>query len=96
MSPRLKRIRKKWEWRSAAHDTPEQLRILWEDAVGRSRSLVAEALADGGLDQMARRSWPDGRAPSLRWILCHMIEEYARHNGHADLIRETVDGLTGE
>jgi uncharacterized damage-inducible protein DinB len=85
-----------WEWRSAAHDTPEQLRILWEDAVGRSRSLVAEALADGGLDQMARRSWPDGRAPSLRWILCHMIEEYARHNGHADLIRETVDGLTGE
>jgi Protein of unknown function (DUF664) len=39
---------------------------------------------------------PDGRAPSLRWILCHMIEEYARHNGHADLLRESVDGVTGE
>src|SRR6266496_1127997 len=35
--------------------------------------------------------WPDGRAPSLRWILFHMIEEYARHNGHADLLRESVD-----
>ncbi|HEV8456252.1 MAG TPA: DUF664 domain-containing protein [Gemmatimonadales bacterium] len=47
-------------------------------------------------ERLARRTWPDGRAPSLRWILCHMIEEYARHNGHADLIRESVDGLTGE
>jgi uncharacterized damage-inducible protein DinB len=85
-----------WEWHSAAADSPEQLRALWEDAVARSRSLVAEALAGGGLDQLARRTWPDGRAPSLRWILCHMIEEYARHNGHADLLRESVDGLTGE
>jgi Protein of unknown function (DUF664) len=51
---------------------------------------------DDGLERLARRTWPDGRAPSLRWILCHMIEEYARHNGHADLIRESVDGLTGE
>ena len=39
---------------------------------------------------------PDGQAPSLRWILVHMIEEYARHNGHADLLRESVDGLIGE
>jgi uncharacterized damage-inducible protein DinB len=38
----------------------------------------------------------DGRSPSLRWILVHMIEEYARHNGHADLLRESVDGETGE
>jgi uncharacterized damage-inducible protein DinB len=37
-----------------------------------------------------------GETVSLRWILVHMIEEYARHNGHADLIRESVDGLTGE
>jgi hypothetical protein len=64
--------------------------------VDRSRSGVAEALADGGLDRPARRTWPDGRAPSLRWILCHLVEEYARHNGHADILRESVDGLTGE
>jgi uncharacterized damage-inducible protein DinB len=85
-----------WDHRSATDDTPEQLVALWQDAVARSRTLVAEALADGGLDQLARRTWPDGRAPSLRWILCHMIEEYARHNGHADLLRESVDGQTGE
>ena len=85
-----------WDWRSAAEDPPEQLMALWRDAVARSRSLVAEALDDGGLDRLARRTWPDGRAPSLRWILVHMIEEYARHNGHADLLREPVDGLTGE
>jgi uncharacterized damage-inducible protein DinB len=85
-----------WDWHSAAEDTPEQLLTLWQHAVDRSRSLVAEALADGGLEQLARRTWPDGRAPSLRWILVHMIEEYARHNGHTDLLRESVDGLTGE
>ena len=84
-----------WDWHSAAGDTPEQLHALWRDAVERSRSLVAEALADGGLDQLARRTWPDGRAPSLRWILVHMIEEYARHNGHADLLRERIDGAVG-
>ncbi|MEV6037189.1 DinB family protein [Nonomuraea sp. NPDC052116] len=85
-----------WDWRSAADDSPEQLFALWQEAVSRSRSAVAEALADGDLGQLAKRSWPDGQTPSLRWILCHMIEEYARHNGHADLIRESVDGLTGE
>lgn len=85
-----------WEWRTAADDSPEGLLALWEDAVGRSRQRVTEALADGGLDRIAYRAWPDGRAPSLRWIMLHMIEEYARHNGHADLLREAVDGQTGE
>lgn len=85
-----------WEWNSAADDTPEQLRTMWQGAVERSRTALDEALDDGGLDRLADRSWPDGRSPSLRWILCHMIEEYARHNGHADLLRESVDGATGE
>jgi hypothetical protein len=85
-----------WDWRSAADDSPEQLFALWQDAVDRSRALVATALADGGLDGLGQRTWPDGRAPSLRRILVDMIEEYARHTGHADLIRESVDGLTGE
>jgi uncharacterized damage-inducible protein DinB len=85
-----------WDWDSAAEDTSEQLFTLWQNAVLRSRARVAEALDNGGPHQLARRAWPDGRAMSLRWILCHMIEEYARHNGHADLIRESVDGLTGE
>ena len=85
-----------WDWNSAAQDSAAQLFTLWQDAVAASRGLVAEALAAGGLAQLARRSFPDGRSPSLRWILCHLIEEYARHNGHADLLREAVDGATGE
>jgi Protein of unknown function (DUF664) len=50
-----------------------------------------------GVDTVAVRRHPrTGAGISLRWILLHMIEEYARHNGHADLIRERVDGLVGE
>jgi hypothetical protein len=85
-----------WEWRTAADDTPEELFALWEEAVARSRNIVDEALAGGGWDQPCQRVWPDGRAPSLRRIMIDMIEEYARHVGHADLIRESVDGLVGE
>jgi uncharacterized damage-inducible protein DinB len=85
-----------WEWHSAATDPADALRELWQAAVDRSSERVAEALADGGLDRPARRAWSDGRTPSLRWIVVHMIEEYARHNGHADLLREAVDGATGE
>ncbi len=40
--------------------------------------------------------WPDGSAPSLRRLLIDMVEEYARHVGHADLLRESIDGLVGE
>jgi uncharacterized damage-inducible protein DinB len=85
-----------WEWHTAAEDTPDDLRALWQVAVARSRTAVTEALAGGGLDRRARQASPTGFAPSARWILCHMIEEYARHNGHADLIRESIDGQTGE
>ncbi len=85
-----------WEWHSSTEDSPEQLMSFWQDAVDRSRALVAEALADGGLDQLASFTWPNGRTPSLRRLLMDMIEEYARHVGHADLIRESVDGLVGE
>jgi hypothetical protein len=85
-----------WEWRTALEDDPEQLRALWSEAVERSRGLVAEALAEGGLDRLSFHAWPDGRTPSLRRLLIDMIEEYARHVGHADLIRESVDGLVGE
>lgn len=85
-----------WDWDSAPDDTPEALRALWQNAIAGARASVAEALADGGLGRIAHRVWDDGRSPSLRWILCHMIEEYARHNGHADLIREAIDGETGE
>jgi uncharacterized damage-inducible protein DinB len=85
-----------WEWRTAAEDSPDQLMSMWQDAVARSRTLVAEALAEGGLGRPAAFTWPDGRTPSLRRLIMDMIEEYGRHVGHADLIRESVDGLVGE
>jgi hypothetical protein len=85
-----------WEWHTAAQDSPQELMALWQDSVGRSRALVAEAMADGGLDRPAAFTWPDGRTPSLRRLVMDMIEEYARHVGQADLIRESVDGLVGE
>lgn len=79
-----------WVWSSAADDTPEALWSLWVDTVHRSRDALATALSAGGLEQTT----PDGM--SLRRLLADMIEEYARHTGHADLLREEVDGATGE
>lgn len=85
-----------WAWTSANEDSPEQLRALWQESVEQARAATTGALNDDGLATLAARAWPDGRRPSLRWILVHMIEEYARHNGHADLLREAVDGRVGE
>lgn len=84
-----------WEWRSAADDSPEELYMLWRDAVARSRDAWARALADGGLDQPSRRDG-DGWRPNLRRVLVDLQDEYARHVGHADLFREATDGLVGE
>ena len=85
-----------WEWRSAAEDSPEELMSLWKGAVARSRASVQQALANGGLGQLGRLTTSSGESPSLRRILIDLIEEYARHVGHADLIRESIDGLVGE
>lgn len=83
------------DWHSAVDDDPADVRTLWESAVARSDALMAAA--PDGLDTVAAR--PDrrtGEPVSLRWIVVHLVEEYARHNGHADLLREAVDGTVGE
>ncbi|MET7422592.1 DUF664 domain-containing protein [Dactylosporangium sp. NPDC005555] len=86
-----------WVWRSAAEDTAGYLYGLWQGAVEHSRRAMAEALADGGLDQPAKyRTDDEGVAPNLRRIVVDLHDEYARHVGHADLLREAVDGLVGE
>jgi Protein of unknown function (DUF664) len=85
-----------WEWRTAADDTPEELMALWEGCVARSRANITAAYDAGGPDVLAAGTWPDGRSPSLRRLMIDLIEEYARHTGHADLIRESIDGLVGE
>ena len=85
-----------WEWRTAAEDSPAELLALWEAVVARSRANIAAAYAEGGPDVRTRIAWADGRTPTLRRMMVDMIEEYARHTGHADLIRESIDGLVGE
>ena len=85
------------EWDNAAGETGDELRRLWEERVEHARGVVAAELAEGprGLDT-THSAWGGLGHPSLRWVLVHMIEEYARHNGHADLLREAIDGQTGE
>ena len=85
-----------WSFTTAAADPPEQLVAWFEESIEVSDRVVAAALrSDEGLATLSQGQ-EDGRRFSLRWILCHLIEEYARHNGHADLLREAVDGSTGE
>jgi len=84
------------EFASAAADSPAELYELWDTAVERSRARMDAALASGGLDQPVHIAWPDGRHANMRRLVCDLIEEYGRHTGHADLLREAVDGLVGE
>ncbi|KNX37669.1 mycothiol transferase [Luteipulveratus halotolerans] len=85
-----------WEWRTAADETPEALQQRWRESVRRSRVATREALEDNGAGTLMKIGWPNGETPSLRSMLAGLIEEYARHTGHADLIREAVDGRVGE
>jgi uncharacterized damage-inducible protein DinB len=86
-----------WEFHSAVDDEPADLLALYAAACDRSRAATTEVAASGGLDALSARTGGHGRGHiNLRWILLHMLEETARHNGHADLIRESIDGVTGE
>jgi hypothetical protein len=85
-----------WEFESAAQDSPEQLYDLYDGAVDRARARLGSALAEGGLDQLVHASDGEGHHASLRRLVCDLIEEYGRHTGHADLLREAVDGRVGE
>lgn len=85
-----------WEWHSAADDTGEELRGLWAQRVESSRAILARELAGVAGLGTTYPAWKGRAQVSLRWVLTHMIEEYARHNGHADLLRESLDGECGE
>jgi hypothetical protein len=85
-----------WEWRTGAEDDPLELRATYDECVRRADEGNDAALARGGLDADSVGKDSSGEPFNLRWIMLHMIEEYARHNGHADLLRESVDGETGE
>ena len=86
-----------WEFASAAQDPPERLYALYDSAVARSRASLAAYLGtDGGLDQPAHVSDGTGAHANVRRLLLDMVEEYGRHTGQADLLREAVDGRVGE
>jgi hypothetical protein len=85
-----------FEFRTADTDSPEDLYGFYDGAVARSRERHATAIAAGGLDQPVALSDDEGNHPSLRRLLHDLLEEYGRHVGHADLLREAVDGLVGE
>jgi len=82
-----------WEFRTAAELDPDQLRTRYREACDRSREVVARA---SGLDQLSVQPRRNGEHFSLRWVLLHLLEETARHAGHADLLREAIDGSVGE
>lgn len=82
-----------WEFRTAADLEPEQLRGRYREACERSRQVVSKAAT---LDQLSVKALRDGRRFSLRWVLLHLVEETARHAGHADFLREAIDGTVGE
>ena len=85
-----------WDFNSAADDSPAELYGLWMAAVERARAAWATALDNGGLDQPSKASYEGWGTPNLRRILVDLHDEYARHTGHADLMREAIDGLIGE
>jgi uncharacterized damage-inducible protein DinB len=82
-----------WEFRTAAELDPNDLRERYRDACDRSREVVAQA---SGLDQLSVLRRRNGGHFSLRWVMLHLVEETARHAGHADFLREAVDGSVGE
>ncbi len=77
------------DFRIESDETTQAIFTLYQAEAKRSREIVAAS----SLDDTAHRGKDK---PSLRWIMIHMIEETARHNGHADLMREAIDGQTGE
>ncbi|MGH8823195.1 MAG: DinB family protein [Jiangellaceae bacterium] len=80
------------DFERADGDTVDGLLLAYQEQCDRSRAVTAAM----ELDDLAAAPRADGSYATLRWVLVHMIEETARHNGHLDLIRELIDGQTGE
>jgi hypothetical protein len=86
--------RSEWVFDSADADSPGALYGWWRGAVDRSRTAVRQALERGGPGTTYLDG--NGQEATVRRLLVDMIEEYGRHTGHADLLREAIDGRVGE
>jgi uncharacterized damage-inducible protein DinB len=82
-----------YEFRTALEKEPDWLRRRYRDACNRARQVAAAA---DSLDDVSATPLSSGKAFTLRWVMMHLIEETARHAGHADLLREAIDGTVGE
>ncbi len=85
-----------WEFTSGAEDPPAELYALYDEARDRSRTLIRAAIDDRGLGGDSAVTVQVGTRASIRRILFDLLEEYGRHTGHVDLLREAVDGRAGE
>ncbi len=81
-----------WDFTTANDEPLAELQARYRSAWGDADAIYRAA----GIDDLAARPGADGVAASVRWILLHMIEEYARHIGHADFLREAIDGSVGD
>jgi uncharacterized damage-inducible protein DinB len=82
-----------YEFRTAPEKEPDWLRRRYRDACDRAREVTAAA---DSLDDVSVSTRVGGKPFTLRWVMLHLIEETARHAGHADLLREAIDGVVGE
>jgi hypothetical protein len=85
----------RWQFTVDPEETAEGVYAIWGAAVARSRETLRELLSSGGLDQPGHLEF-GGVRPTVRRHLHDLLEEYGRHTGHLDLIREAVDGRVGE
>ncbi|MDC0770595.1 DinB family protein [Streptomyces sp. HD] len=81
------------EFHLSESDTWAEAYATWQSEIETARRNAARFDLDDLSEGKSRRT---GEQFNLRWIYTHMIEEYARHNGHADLVRERLDGATGD
>jgi len=85
----------RWQFTVDPGESAGKVYGLWENAVARSRVRLREIVAEGRLDEPGHLAF-EGMRPSVRRHVHDLIEEYGRHTGHVDLLREAVDGRVGE
>lgn len=85
-----------WDFDSAADARPGEMYAAYDAAVARSRQILRDRLAEGDMEQPTAMGDRAGTAVSLGRLVADMVEEYGRHTGHADLLREAVDGRVGK
>lgn len=84
----------RWDWESAVTDDPDELYALWYETITRSRQAWAEMIKDDGLDVVVPWGGDDYQV-NRRRALVDILEENLLHTGQASIVREAIDGLTG-